>query len=136
MSLIKTELLYRNSHLSISYIVADNWLYVNWRGYQNYDSVVAGCEKMLEIMQEQRCYRILNDNTKVEGQWSAAAKWGADVWFPAMREAGLEWFAWVYSSSMFSRLSTDKMVSLTENPDFIGVFEDVDLAKDWLRTKV
>ncbi|WP_439882836.1 hypothetical protein ACSX1A_06645 [Pontibacter sp. MBLB2868] len=136
MSKPRTELLYRNNHLAIEFNAIGNWLYVNWRGYQNRETVIDGCEKMLLLMKEHACYRILNDNTKVEGQWSAAAKWGADVWFPAMREAGLEWFAWIYSPSMFSRLSTDKMVSLTENPDFIKVFDDIDLARDWLRSKI
>ncbi|MFD2516062.1 hypothetical protein ACFSRY_19470 [Pontibacter locisalis] len=136
MRTVRTELLYRNQHLAISYNTVEDWLYVNWRGYQNYESVVSGCEKMLELMKERACFRILNNNTHVEGQWSTAAKWGAEVWFPAMRDAGLEWFAWVYSPSAFSRLSTDKMISLTENPDFVQVFDDMDLAKDWLRSMV
>lgn len=136
MSFIRTELLFRNKHLAITYNAVEDWIYVNWRGYQNYGSVVHGCEKMLELMKERACYRILNNNNHVEGQWSTAAKWVAEIWFPAMREAGLQWFAWVYSPSVFSRLSTDKSVSLTENPDFIQLFDDVEQAKDWLRTNV
>lgn len=133
---MRNELLYRDEHIAIEYSTADDWIYVNWRGYQNYDTVVAGCETMLKVMQEQACYKILNNNTFVEGQWSAAAKWGADVWFPAMRKAGLKWFAWIYSPSVFSRLSTDKTLKMAENPDYINVFDDIDLAKDWLRSKV
>lgn len=133
---MRNELLYRDDHLAIEYDSLGDWIYVNWRGYQNYDTVVAGCEKMLEIMKVQACYRILNDNTLVEGQWSTAAKWGSEVWLPAMRQAGLQWFAWVYSQSMLSRLSTDKMMKKAKNPDYIEIFEDIDLAMDWLRAKV
>lgn len=133
---MRNELLYRDKHLAIEYNSSGDWLYVNWRGYQNYDSVVAGCEKIMNIMKSQACYKILNDNSQVEGQWSAASKWGGDVWFPAMREAGLKWFAWVYSKSILSRLSTDKMVRHTLNPDFIEIFDDKDLAEAWLMTKV
>ncbi|GAB3196633.1 hypothetical protein ABID22_003964 [Pontibacter aydingkolensis] len=136
MKLIRNELLYRDDHIAIEYNFIEDWIYVNWRGYQNYDTVVAGCEKMLELMKFHACYRILNDNTRVEGQWSAASKWGSDVWLPAMREAGLQWFAWVYSQSVLSRLSTDKMVKLAKNPDYVKVFDHTDLAEDWLRSKV
>lgn len=133
---MRNELLYRDDHIAIEYNSICDWIYVNWRGYQNYDSVVAGCNKMLELMKSHACYKILNDNTHVEGQWSAASKWGGNVWFPEMRQAGLQWFAWVYSPSMFSRLSTDKMVKYTPNPEFLQVFDDIDLAMDWLRSKV
>ena len=132
---MRNELLYRNDQIAIEYNAANDWIYVNWRGYQNYDTVVAGCTKILDLMKSLACYRILNDNTQVEGKWSTASKWGADVWFPAMREAGLKWFAWVYSPSVLSRLLTDKTVKQTNNPDFIQVFDDIDLAKDWLRAK-
>lgn len=132
----RTEILYRDTFIAIEYNAIDNWIYVNWKGYQNYDSVIAGCEKILESMKAQACYRILNDNSLVEGQWSAAAKWGADVWFPAMFAAGLKSFAWVYSPSTLSRLSTDKTLKLADFPDQIKVFDDVDLAQDWLRLHV
>ncbi|RIJ41548.1 hypothetical protein [Pontibacter oryzae] len=132
----RTEILYRDTFIALEYNAVDNWIYVNWKGYQNYDTVVAGCEKILELMKAQACYRILNDNTRVEGQWSAAAKWGADVWFPAMFEAGLKSFAWIYSPSTLSRLSTDKTLKLADFPKQVKVFDDLDLAQDWLRLQV
>ncbi|WP_299822193.1 hypothetical protein [uncultured Pontibacter sp.] len=133
---MRNELLYRDDHLAIEYNSIGDWIYVNWRGYQNYDTVVNGCQKMLEVMKTHACYRILNDNSQVEGQWSAAAKWVAEFWFPALREAGLKWFVWVYSPSILSRLSADKTLKLAERPDYIQVFDDIDLAKDWLRSKI
>lgn len=136
MKQTRTELLYRDTHIALEYYPEDNWIYVNWRGYQNKDSVIAGCEKMLDIMKALACYRILNDNTLVEGQWSLASKWVADVWFPAMFEAGLKNFSWVYSPSVLSRLSTDKTLELANTPDGIKVFDDIDQAKDWLRSQV
>lgn len=136
MKQTRSELLYRDTHIAIEYKPDDNWIYVNWRGYQNKESVIAGCEKMLAIMKELACFRILNDNTLVEGQWSAASQWGADVWFPAMYEAGLKYFAWIYSPSVLSRLSTDKTLMLANFPEGIKVFDDIDHAKDWLRSQV
>ncbi|MCX2739203.1 hypothetical protein [Pontibacter anaerobius] len=135
MKRTRTELLYRDPSIAIEFNPMDGWMYVNWRGYQNKESVMAGCLKMLDIMKEIACYRILNDNTLVEGQWSSAAKWLADKWFPAMFEARLQQFAWVYSPSTFSRLSTDKTLKLANFPESIKVFDDIAQAKDWLRSQ-
>lgn len=131
---MRNEILFRDNYIAIELNPKDNWIYVNWRGYQNYESVLAGCEKIQELMNATACYRILNDNTQVEGQWSAAAKWVAETWFPALRQNGLQYFAWVYSSSMLSRLSADKTIKHANQPTYIHTFDDIEAAQDWLRT--
>ena len=130
---MRNEILYRDNHIAIELDSENNWIYVNWRGYQNYDSVQGGCAKILELMQMSACYRILNDNTQVEGQWSSASNWLSEEWFPAMREAGMERFAWVYASSMLSRLSTDKTMKNLQHSDDIRTFDEIEIARDWLR---
>lgn len=134
MKLVRNEILYRESNILIEYNHADDWLYVNWRGYQNYDSVVAGCEMILNFLQDRQCTKVLNDNTNVEGIWSGASRWVGQDWMPRMQAAGLQCFAWVYSPSTFSRLSTDKTLKHTEDLSFIRTFEDIEAASDWLRT--
>lgn len=131
---MRNEILFRDTYVAIELNPKDNWIYVNWRGYQNYESVLAGCEKIREFMNATACYRILNDNTQVEGQWSSAAKWVAETWFPALRQDGLQCFAWVYSSSILSRLSSDKTLKHANQPDYIHTFDDIEAAQDWLRT--
>ncbi|MHC2990806.1 hypothetical protein OB13_04125 [Pontibacter sp. HJ8] len=133
MKLVRNEILYREHNILIEYNYTDNWLYVNWRGYQNYDSVVAGCEKILDFLQERECAKVLNDNTNVEGIWSGASKWVGQDWMPRMQAAGCECFAWVYSPSTFSRLSTDKALKNTEDMSHIRTFEDIEAASTWLR---
>ena len=133
MKLTKTELLFRNNFIAIEYSHENDWMYVNWRGYVSHHDVVVGCEEILRLLKEHRITDILNDNTQVEGMWSGASKWLGEVWFPALLEAGLKHFVWVYSPSVLSRLSTDKTIKYTQNPDFIQVFDDTDLAADWLR---
>ena len=127
------HLLFAEKNIQIFYDDQEEWLYVNWVGFQTVTSVMAGCEKMLEYLKAYKCSKVLNDNSLVDGIWSGAARWGADSWFPRMREAGLEWFAWVYSPSVLSRLSTDKTLSLME-PDYIKTFDDPEKARNWLRT--
>ncbi|RAU83163.1 hypothetical protein [Pontibacter arcticus] len=126
-------LLYATSYITIELNLEDDWLYVEWRGIVGHQNVVAECEKILYYVKENKVTRIVNDNTLVEGIWSAAARWVGEVWFPALQEAGLKQFAWIYSPSILSRLSTDKTIKNTERPDLIKTFDDIDLAKDWLR---
>lgn len=130
----RNELLYRNNFIAIEYSPEDDWMFVNWRGSVSHHEVIDGCEEMLRLLKERRITDILNDNTHVEGMWSGAARWGGEYWFPALREAGLQRFAWIYSPSVLSRLSTDKTIKHTISPDFIKTFDDLDLAADWLRS--
>ncbi|MFD2244996.1 hypothetical protein [Pontibacter ruber] len=134
MKLLRNEILYRESNILIEYNHADEWLYVNWRGYQNYDSIVSGCEKILYFLKETQCTKVLNDNTNVEGIWSGASKWVGRDWFPRMQVAGLKCFAWVYSPSTFSRLSADKALKHTLDLSYIETFDDMEHAQAWLRT--
>ncbi|TXK51910.1 hypothetical protein FVR03_02965 [Pontibacter qinzhouensis] len=131
---MRNELLFRESYIAIEYNEADDWIYVNWRGFVNYETVTAGCEKILFFMQEKGCNKILNDNTNVEGIWSGASKWVGQEWFPRMVAAGMLNFAWVYSSSAFSRLSADKALKNTDDLNPIRTFDNIDSAQDWLRS--
>lgn len=133
MKLVRNELLFRESYIVIEYNPSDNWLYINWRGYINYDTIQEGCEKILHFMKECECYRILNDNTNVEGIWSGASNWVGQDWFPRMQAAGITCFAWVYSASTLSRLSMDKSIRSTEDTSCIKTFESLEAAEDWLR---
>ncbi len=126
--------LFYQDNIEIYYDPENNWIYVNWIGFQTTDSVKVGCGKILVYMVTEACTKILNDNTLVEGMWSGAAKWGADIWFPDLRTNGLQAFAWIYSPSMLSRLSTDKTLSHAKQPDYIRTFDDIEEAKAWLRS--
>jgi hypothetical protein len=134
MKLARNEILYRESYIVIELNHVENWLYVNWRGYVTYETVTAGCEQILNSMKEQRCYKILNDNTNVEGIWSGASKWVGQDWFPRMQEAGMDCFAWVYSPSTLSRLSADKSLRYAKEEVCIKMFDSVEDAANWLRT--
>ncbi len=127
------KILYKEANIEISYTATGKWLYVNWIGFQTVQSVKDGCGKILEYMISEACTKILNDNTLVEGMWSGAAKWGADIWFPTLREHGLQAFAWIYSPSMLSRLSTDKTLTHAHQPSYIQTFDDPEEAKAWLK---
>jgi DNA-binding transcriptional regulator YiaG len=87
---------------------------------------------MLELMVREQAFKVLNDNTRVLGIWSGAASWVATDWFPRMREAGMLRFAWIYSASRFSQISTDTALSLLDTGASIKVFYETSEAFEWL----
>lgn len=126
--------LFSEEFITISHDAAEGWLHVDWKGYQTVGTVQRGCERILELMVEHGVGRVLNDNTRVVGIWSGAAGWLAADWFPRMNAAGLRCFAWVYSPSRFSQVSTDAtLAQMDPGAAGVAVFQDVDAAREWLR---
>ncbi|MBD2724600.1 MULTISPECIES: hypothetical protein [Hymenobacter] len=127
------QTLLEESHITISYDHLNEWLLADWQGDQDLVSVQRGALDMLRLLRQQRCHKVLNDNTRVTSMWSEAAEWGGKVWFPAMTEAGLQYFAWVYSPNLYSRLSTDLTLQFAEGNPVVSTFDDLDTAKAWLQ---
>jgi PAS domain S-box-containing protein len=126
------ETFYEGSFIQIRYLKESHYMEVDWLGYQNYDSVVKGCTIMLSLMQKNKCHMVLNDNTKVKGNWSEASDWGAQHWFPAMAEAGLQKFAWIYSPSTFSRIAANKSLPSEYDAVQVAFFDNKQTALGWL----
>lgn len=126
------QTLLEEPHITIAYDHLNDWLYADWHGDQNLVSVQHGAGEMLRLLRQQRCHKVLNDNTRVTSMWSEAAEWGGREWFPAMAAAGLQYFAWVYSPNVYSRLSTDLTLQLTVGPVVVSTFDDLGTARAWL----
>ena len=126
------QILLEEPNITIAYDHLNEWLYADWHGDQDLASVQHGALEMLRLMQQQRCHKVLNDNTRVTSMWSEAAEWGGTEWFPAMTAAGLQYFAWVYSPNLYSRLSTDLTLQFTTGSPVVATFDDIDTARAWL----
>lgn len=126
------QILFENPHITIAYDHLNEWLYADWQGEHDLASVQQGALELLRLMPLQRCHKVLNDNTRVTSMWSEASEWGGKVWFPAMTAAGLQYFAWVYSPNLYSRLSTDLTLQFTTGSPVVATFDDMATAKAWL----
>lgn len=127
-----SKYIFYEDFVTIEYIDQFHGLYADWRGYQTEHSIMTGCEKMLEALIAYQCSKVLNDNTNVVGIWTPASAWVGGNWLPRMKEAGLEYFAWVYSPSAMSRVSTDESIKNTEVLDIVKTFDEIEAAKKWL----
>jgi hypothetical protein len=122
-------------YITVEHNEQSRWVCVDWKGYQTEGSVMTGCEKILEACKFFSCYKVLNDNTNIVGIWTPAAAWVGNNWFPRMKEAGVKSFAWVYSPSNMSRVSTDEAIKYTNAAEFIQTFENIEAAKRWLNER-
>lgn len=127
------QLLLEAPHITITYDHLQEWLCASWHGEQNLATVQQGGQELLRLLTQQRCHKVLNDNTDVTGMWSEAAEWAGKEWFPAMNAAGLSYFAWVYSPNIYSRLSTDLTLQFTQSNVVVSTFDDLATAQAWLR---
>ncbi len=133
--IVKTddETYYHDPQISITYNNEDKRLEVDWIGFHSYDSVKKGCLIMLDLLKKNNCAKVLNDNTNLLGNWSEAADWGGTVWFPEMQKAGLQFFAWIYSASTFSKLAAHKSLDVMVGNITTQFFNDIEEAKLWLQ---
>ncbi|WP_310392852.1 hypothetical protein [Hymenobacter sp.] len=127
------QTLLEEPHITIAYDHLNGWLHADWHGNQDLTSVQHGALEMLRLLRLQHCHKVLNDNTRVTSMWSEASEWGGKEWFPAMAAAGLQYFAWVYSTNVYSRLSTDLTLQFTVGNPVVATFDDMATATAWLR---
>jgi hypothetical protein len=123
---------FEEDFITIEYNSLNNWLYADWKGYQTEGSVKLGCENILQALLQYKCTKVLNDNTNVLGIWTPAAKWVGAEWFPRMEKAGLKYFAWVYSPSKLSQVSTTEAIHHTPDKELVQTFYEIEAAKKWL----
>lgn len=123
------ESLFKARNIEISYEPVQEYIYCDWIGFQNEESVKGGCQRMLELLSEKHCRKVLNDNTKVSGPWQAATQWVGEIWFPQMETAGLKHFAWIFSPNLFAELSAKKAMPASNVVQAFHSFKD---AQKWL----
>lgn len=123
---------YHNEQIAIDVNNENNILEVNWTNFQDMDSVQHGGMMMLDLLRKNNCRKVLNDNREVLGTWSDASDWAGKEWFPRMEQAGLKYFAWIFSTSTFSQLSAKKSVDVMNGDVTVRFFTDLQEAKAWL----
>lgn len=129
------RILLDTSSITIAHDLCNQWLYIDWKGPQNEQSVRAGCEQVLTFLRLTKCQKILNDNTNVTGDWQEASRWIGEEFIRSLAEAGLRYLAWVYSPNYLSRRAVDSTLAFVTCPMVVS-FEDLASAYTWLRESV
>lgn len=132
---IKTDDHYQDEFITIKFNRDKHRLEVDWTGFQDMASVQAGCMVMLDYLILHKTDRIVNDNTHVKGNWSDAVDWVGHTWFPMMEQAGLKYFAHIFSPSTFSKLSAQKSIDIMAGIITTQYFTDIKLAREWIDSR-
>jgi PAS domain S-box-containing protein len=126
---------YQDTTITLTYNQQHHRIDADWTGFQNLQSVQEGCLRMLDMLVKNKVDKVLNNNLHVQGNWSEASDWGNTEWFPDMDKAGLRYFAWVHSPSVFSQLSAHKSVDTLAGNIVIQFFTDLESAAEWIESK-
>lgn len=123
---------YKDDYVEIKYNAAARRIEAFWSGYQRVETVQRGGLKILDLIRINRAKKLLNDNTKVLGNWSESAEWVAKDLLVSLEQAGLRHMAWVQSKSAFSQLSAQNTVEISTVNIELAFFSDVTAAELWL----
>jgi PAS domain S-box-containing protein len=128
----RTKTFFKNEHITIIYHPDHRRMYADWTGFQDLETVKQGCMLMLDYLVANACDRIVNDNTRVQGNWSEAVEWVGNTWFPMMEQGGLKYFAHLFSPSLFSQLSAQKSIDIMAGIITTQYFTDIKAAEAWI----
>ncbi len=126
------KFLFYEDFLTIEYDEQADVVYSNWKGYQTEKSVQEGYQKLQDALWTLHCSKILSDTTNMLGVWPSANSWVEGPWLTGMKQAGLRYFAWVYSNGAIPKESTDGSEINTNVSDIVQTFDDIQIARKWL----
>lgn len=110
------------------------FVYSQWFGVQSVETVMKGGYKLLEMMQDQPCAKLLNSNKEVIGSWDMALEWAENEWAPQMRAAGLKYLAQVVPASIYATMTIENLILRIDNEFEIRTFEEEVQAQEWLES--
>lgn len=131
---MELETIIDQQEVFIGFDSTNQWLYVDWKGEHTQESSQATCMLILESLRARPCAKILNDNSSITRTSVELTLWGA-WWIEEMRNAGLQYIAWVYPRDFDARKATEVVVQRIEQP-VVATFDDVASAYIWLQQQL
>ncbi|RDV13032.1 hypothetical protein DXT99_21900 [Pontibacter diazotrophicus] len=113
-------------------IEGNAFIYAQWFGVQSVETVKEGGYKLLDMIKEQPCSKLLNSNKHVIGSWDMALDWAENEWAPQMKAAGLKYLAQVVPSSIYATLCIESLIQQIDSEFEIRMFEEDADAEAWL----
>ena len=112
----------------------DDWLYINWIGYQDEKRIRTGMNLIIEILRKFNIQKLLNNNNNHHGGYPESTyEWIEIDWLPRALESGLRFVATILSPKVFSRLSAIHMESKFDSGNYKN-FDDIEEAEKWLKS--
>ncbi|MFC5272378.1 hypothetical protein [Adhaeribacter terreus] len=119
-------------YLRLELMADDAFINAQWSGVQSVETVMEGGNKILEMIKESGCSKLLNSNKNVIGSWDLALEWAENEWAPGVREAGLRYLAQVVPSSYYAAMTIESLLPRIDGNFEIRTFEEDKDAEAWL----
>ncbi|WP_025607706.1 hypothetical protein [Pontibacter actiniarum] len=101
------ELTHLEGDVFVTLLQQQGYIEARWTGHITSCDVVTASKVYLALLQRHQCPdKLLNDKADATGDWTEANDWLEFEWLPQAVRAGMRAMAHVYSTNMFSRLST------------------------------
>ncbi|WP_237143987.1 hypothetical protein [Pontibacter pamirensis] len=126
------QLTHPGGEVFVTISIYQNHIEARWSGHVTADNVVTAAKVYLSLLHKTPRARLLNDKTDATGDWTEANDWLEFEWLPKAIQAGLHAIAYVYSTNMFSRLSSRDLIQRMTPIIWIKDFNDRALAETWL----
>ncbi|HEX2536250.1 MAG TPA: hypothetical protein VHK69_21060 [Chitinophagaceae bacterium] len=120
--------------ISLGYCAPEHWLYAGWKGRLTREAKQAGCDAVLNGVYRTGCTKILNDNSAITEIWDPPLDWVRTVWFPQLRTAGVQYFAWVYAANTLHHFSIAAFTRDIHFSPAIKVFSRLEEGLAWLES--
>lgn len=124
--------MFSNNH---SYDKAGNFITATFKGFIKLEDFKEICNESLRLMAQNRCHKILTDNSKLLKMPKENEEWVQAEWFPKAIQLGLQKLAFVISEGGYGAQSTkeaNKAVEAQMLPIDLRYFDTVAEAKNWL----
>lgn len=131
---VELRKVFGNVYFRANRMPGNAFIYAQWLGVQSIETVKGGGFKLLEMMLEQSCSKLLNSNKNVIGSWDMALEWAENEWAPQMQAAGLKYLAQVVPTSTFANMTIESLIHRIEEDFEIRTFEEEGQAQAWLNS--
>jgi len=127
----KLQYLLVTPSLRISYDTTNKWLYNQWLGLHDKESVRLAAEAIFSCLAQYPCLKMLSDHSLLQGDWQPAIPAVVQHNFERLAAHGVRYIAWVHSFEHNDLVAMERVVRNMPEP-LVGLFDEVASAYDWL----
>jgi hypothetical protein len=117
--------------LCVAYDTTNQWLYSQWLGVHDRESVRLSAETIFSCLDKHPCIKMLSDHSMLQGDWQPAIPAVVQHNFERLAAHGVRYVAWVHSFEYSDLIAMERVVRNMAQP-LVGLFDEVASAYDWL----
>ncbi len=127
---------YDKDYCKIYYEEDPGCIQIIWIGFSKPHEFIEACNRALELLAEYNLDKLLVDNRKSAVVSKENQAWLLEDWYPRAYAIGYRTSAVIVGENALNQMSIKKIESARQGGEFnTKHFEDIDSARQWLRSK-